>query len=156
MPSILFVCSANQCRSPMAEVLFRQLLEEKGEAGDWRVESAGVWAYQGAKATQNAQVVVAERGLNLEGHRSQPTDPALLKQFDIIIVMEEEHKVVLQERNPTLAERILTIRELVGGRGDFDDPVGGSEKVYRQAAGEIYAILEQAFPTIVGTIDNLK
>ncbi len=156
MPSILFVCSANQCRSPMAEVLFRQLLEEKVEAGDWRVESAGVWAYQGAKATQNAQVVMAERGLNLEGHRSQPTDPALLKQFEIIIVMEEEHKVVLQERNPALAERILTIRELVGGRGDFDDPVGGSEKVYRQAAGEIYTILEQAFPTIVGTIDNLK
>ena len=148
MPSILFVCSANQCRSPMAEVLFRQLLEEKGEADEWRVESAGVWAFQGAKATLNAQVVMAERDLNLEGHRSQPTDPALLKQFEIIIVMEEEHKVVLQERNPTLAERILTIRELVGGHGDFDDPVGGSEKVYRQAAGAIFDLLSDGWTEI--------
>ena len=145
MPSILFVCSANQCRSPMAEVLFKQLLEENGEVDEWRVESAGVWAYQGAKATQNAQIVMAERGLNLERHRSQLTDPALLNQFDIIIVMEEEHKVVLQERNPNLTERIMTIRELVGGTGDFDDPVGGSEKVYRQAAEAIFNLLSNGW-----------
>ena len=140
----------------MAQVLFEAFLVEKGVREEWRVESAGVWAHQGANATQNAQVVMVERGLNLESHRSQPADPTLLKQFDLVIVMEEEHKVVLQERNPTLAERILTIRELVGGRGDFDDPVGGSEKLYRQAAEEISTILEQAFPKIVGTIDNLK
>lgn len=156
MPSILFVCSANQCRSPMAEVLFQQLLLEKGEADAWRVESAGVWAYEGAGATQNAQVVMAERGLDLASHCSQPTDPALLKQFDLIIVMEVEHKVVLQERNPSLAERIQTLRELVGGEGDFSDPVGGSVEVYRQAAGEIFAILDQAFPAIGSTIDRLR
>jgi protein-tyrosine phosphatase len=154
VPSILFVCSANQCRSPMAEVLFEQLLEEKGLSEDWRVDSAGVWAYHGAAATQNAQVVMTERDLDLGSHRSQPTDPALLKQFDVIVVMEVEHKHVLQERNPTLADRILTIRELVGGRGDFDDPVGGSVAVYTSAADEIYAILEQAFPVILSKIEN--
>jgi protein-tyrosine-phosphatase len=132
----------------MAEVLFRQLLEEKGETDAWRVESAGVWAYHGAKATQNAQDVVADRGLDLSGHRSQPSDPALLKQFDVIIVMEVEHKQVLQERNPSLAERILTLRELVGDRGDFADPVGGSIEVYEAAAEEIYTILNQAFSSI--------
>jgi protein-tyrosine phosphatase len=137
----------------MAEVLFEKLLEEKGLLEDWRVESAGVWAYQGAAATQNAQVVMAERELDLGGHRSQPTDPVLLKQFDIIIVMEVEHKLVLQERNPALADRILTIRELVGGRGDFDDPVGGSVEVYREAADEIYAILEEAYPFILSKTD---
>ena len=94
MPSILFVCSANQCRSPMAEVLFEQLLEEKGLLEDWRVESAGVWAYHGAAATNNAQVVMADRELDLSSHRSQPTDPALLKQFNFIIVMEVDHQAV--------------------------------------------------------------
>lgn len=156
MPSILFVCSANQCRSPMAEVLFQQLVVDKGEADDWRVESAGVWAYQGAKATHNAQIVMDERGLDLEGHGSQPTDPALLKQFDLIVVMEVEHKLVLQERNPLLAERIVTLRELVGGQGDFDDPVGGSVEVYRAAADEIYAILEAAYPSIQSRINTSK
>jgi protein-tyrosine phosphatase len=134
----------------MAEVLFEKLLEEKGLLEDWRVESAGVWAYQGAAATQNAQVVMAERDLDLGGHRSQPTDPVLLKQFDIIIVMEVEHKHVLQERNPSLADRILTIRELVGGHGDFDDPVGGSVEVYRRAADEIYNLLTEGWPEIEG------
>ena len=152
MGSILFVCSANQCRSPMAEVLFERLLEEKGLHGEWRVESAGVWAYQGAAATHNAQVVMEERGLDLSGHRSQPADPALLKQFDVIIVMEVEHKKVLQERNPALADRILTLRELVGGKGDFEDPVGGSEAVYQTAANDIYAILKDGFPNILSTL----
>ena len=156
MPSILFVCSANQCRSPMAEVLFRQLLEEKGEIDDWRVESAGVWAYQGARATQSAQVVMDERGLNLEEHRSQPAEPALLKQFDLIIVMEVEHKLVLSEQNSELAGHILTLRQLVGESRNFDDPVGGSLEVYRQAAGEIYSLLDQAFPSIVSTIQSLN
>lgn len=140
----------------MAEVLFKQLLQEKGEAEDWRVESAGVWAYEGAGATQNAQIVMAERGLDLANHRSQPTDSTFIKQFDLIIVMEVEHKVVLQERNPPLADRIVTIRELVGGQGDFDDPVGGSEAVYQTAATAIYAILEEAFPSIITTVDRHK
>jgi protein-tyrosine-phosphatase len=90
----------------------------------------------------------------LHGHRSQPTDPALLKQFDLIVVMEVDHKQVLQERNPALADRILTLRELVGGEGDFDDPVGGSLEVYTAAADEIYAILEKSFPSIVKMMGN--
>jgi protein-tyrosine-phosphatase len=154
VPSILFVCSANQCRSPMAEVLFRQLLEEKGETDAWRVESAGVWAFHGAKATQNAQDVVAERGLDLSGHRSQPAEPALLKQFDLIIVMELEHKHMLQEGNPALADRILTLRELVGDRGDFADPVGGSIEVYEAAAEEIYDLLREGWTSIISRIEH--
>jgi protein-tyrosine-phosphatase len=154
VPSILFVCSANQCRSPMAEVLFRHLLEEKGVSDAWRVESAGVWAYQGAKATQNAQAVVADRGLDLSEHRSQPAEPALLTQFDLIIVMEVEHKHVLQEVNPGLAERILTLRELVGGCGDFADPVGGSLEVYNAAAVEIYDLLREGWSDIMSRIGH--
>ena len=154
MPSILFVCSANQCRSPMAEVLFEALLEEKGVREEWRVESAGVWAYDGARATGNAQTVMAERKLNLDDHRSQLADPALLEQFDLIVVMTGVHKDVLQEHNPALAERILTIRELAGGSGDFDDPVGGSEEVYRHAADELEKILVESYVQIKALIEQ--
>jgi protein-tyrosine-phosphatase len=72
MTSILFVCSANQCRSPMAEALFKDLVRERGEENEWRVESAGVWAYAGAPATENAQLAMQKRGLDLSQHRSQP------------------------------------------------------------------------------------
>lgn len=138
----------------MAEVLFEKLLKEKGLSEDWRVESAGVWAYPGAAATQNAQAIMAEMGLDLSEHRSQPADGVLLKQFDLIIGMEVEHKLVLQERNPELAERILTIRELSGGRGDFADPVGGSLEVYRVAANELYGLLDQAIPVLLDQVNQ--
>ena len=154
MPSILFVCSANQCRSPMAEVLFRQLLEEKGEADDWRVESAGVWAYDGSRATTNAQKVMEECGLDLSQHLSQPADSTLLKQFDLTLVMEQRHKTVLQEQNPQLADRIYLMREIAGQEGDFADPVGGSLELYRAAADELEMIIKDSFECITAVIDK--
>jgi len=148
MPSILFVCSANQCRSPMAEVLFRQLLEEKGEADEWRVESAGIWAYRGAPATQHAQVVMAERGLDLSQHLSQPADSTLLNQFDLTLVMEQEHKTVLQDQNPQLVDRIYLMREIAGQEGNFADPVGGSVELYRTAADELGMLMRDGMDRI--------
>ena len=154
MPSILFVCSANQCRSPMAEVLFRQLLTEKGKADEWRVESAGVWAYDGARATMNAQKVMAKRGLDLSRHLSQPADSTLLKQFDLTLVMEQGHKTVLQEQNPELADRIYLMREIAGQEGDFADPVGGSVELYRTAADELEMIIKDSYECITAEIDK--
>ena len=156
MPSILFVCSANQCRSPMAQVLFEAFLVGKGVREEWRVESAGVWAYDGARATMNAQEVMVERGLDLSKHLSQLASSSLLEQFDLTLVMEQRHKTVLQEQNPQLADRIYLMREIADQDGDFADPVGGSLELYRAAADEIYALLEHAFPKIVGTIDSLN
>jgi protein-tyrosine-phosphatase len=156
MPSILFVCSANQCRSPMAEVLFRQLIEEKGEADDWRVESAGVWAYDGSRATTNAQKVMEERDLDLSQHLSQPADSTLLKQFDLTLVMEQRHKTILQEQNPQLADRIYLMREIAGQGGDFADPVGGSLELYRAAADELEMIFDDGFERIMLLIEKIS
>ncbi len=132
----------------MAEVLFRQLLEELREADDWSVESAGVWAYQGAPATQNAQVVMAERDLDLSRHLSQPASSTLLKQFDLTMVMEQEHKTVLQDQNPQLADRIYLMREIAGQEGDFADPVGGSLERYRSAADELGMLMRDGIDRI--------
>ncbi|MCJ7568506.1 MAG: hypothetical protein MUO58_13280 [Anaerolineales bacterium] len=148
MPSILFVCSANQCRSPMAEVLFEAFLVEKGVREEWRVESAGVWAYDGAHATANAQKVMAERGLDLSRHLSQPASSMLLKQFDLTLVMEQEHKTMLQDQNPQLADRIYLIREIAGQDGDFADPVGGSLERYRAAADELGMLMRDGIDRI--------
>ncbi len=148
MPSILFVCSANQCRSPMAQVLFEAFLVEKGEREEWRVESAGVWAYEGSPATANAKKVMEERGLDLSRHLSQPASSTLLKQFDLTLVMEQEHKTVLQEQNPQLADRIYLMREIAGQEGDFADPVGGSLERYRAAADELGMLMRDGMDRI--------
>lgn len=154
MPAILFVCSANQCRSPMAEVLFEALLAERGEAGDWRVESAGVWAYGGSPATGYAQTVVGEQGLDLSAHRSKSTSPQLVMDFDLLVVMEEAHKSELQSLFPGIARKIYTLRELVGGEGDFKDPIGGSLEEYRDTRDELKDLLKDAYPRIHKLVRN--
>jgi protein-tyrosine-phosphatase len=148
MKSILFVCSANQCRSPMAEVLFKDLVRQRGEANEWRIESAGVWAYGAAPATENARRAMEERGLDLSTHRSQPATNELLSQFDWIIVMTREHRETLLAQMPALAGKVLLLRELGGESGDFADPVGGGIEVYRLAADEIQALLRSGLPKI--------
>jgi len=148
MKSILFVCSANQCRSPMAEVLFKQLLDQHGKMDEWRVESAGIWAYGRTPATENAIKAMAGRDLDLSTHRSQPATNELLEQFDLIVVMTHEHRAALLEQSPALDGRIVLLRELGGEAGDFLDPVGGSLGVYQQAAGEIEHILREGFQDI--------
>ena len=152
MPSIVFVCSANQCRSPMAQVLFEAFLVGKGVREEWRVESAGVWAYEGSRATTNAQKAMAERDLDLSQHLSQPADSTLLKQFDLTLVMEQRHKTVLQEQNPQLVDRIYLMREIAGQEGDFADPVGGSLDLYRSAADELEMIIRDSYERIAAVI----
>jgi protein-tyrosine-phosphatase len=152
MKSILFVCSANQCRSPMAEVLFRQLVGEHGEQDDWRIESAGVWAYGSAPATENAQRVMKERRLDLSHHRSQPATNELLSQFDLVVVMTREHRDALLAQMPALGGRVYLLREIGGETGDFADPVGGDLETYQRAANEIWDMLSRGFQTITSMI----
>jgi protein-tyrosine phosphatase len=138
----------------MAEVLFEQLLKERGELEAWRVESAGVWAYGGSQATGHAQTVVGERGLDLTEHRSKSTSPQLVMDFDLLVVMEEAHKSELQSLYPGIARKIYTLRELAGGQGDFKDPVGGSLEEYRKTRDELEDLLKEAYPRILKLVRN--
>lgn len=149
MNSVLFVCSANQCRSPMAEALFKDLILERGEENEWKIASAGVWAATDVPATDNARVVMEERGLDISAHLSQPTSRDLLGEYHLVLVMENAHKETLQTHCPEFADRIVLFRNLAGDDTDFDDPVGGSLERYRGAADEIRNVLTREFGQIV-------
>jgi protein-tyrosine-phosphatase len=132
----------------MAEVLFKSILEKRGALGQWRVESAGVWAYGGAPATENAREVMSERNLDLSSHRSQAATKSLLSRTDLIIVMTLEHKLNLLDLDPSIVNRVFLLREIAGGRGDFADPVGGSLATYRETAEELETLLRRGYQTI--------
>jgi len=133
----------------MAEALFKAILHEKSVHAYWRVESAGVWAYTDAHATDYAQQVMMERDLDISDHRSQPAELDLVNQFDLVLVMEREHKEVLDTVNPDWADKIVLFNGLVGGEGDFEDPVGGSIERYREAADELDRILRNSSSRII-------
>jgi protein-tyrosine-phosphatase len=149
MPKILFICTANQCRSPMAEVLFKRKLSEKKNPDGWTVESAAAWGASGERATENARQVAAENDLNLDAHRSQRVEDIDLDAFDLILVMQAGHKEGLRTEFPHLAERIHLLSEMSGPPYDVRDPAGEDIESYRRSWDEIERLLDNGFERIL-------
>jgi protein-tyrosine-phosphatase len=125
----------------MAEALFRALVKERGELGEWWIESAGVGAIEGEPATENTKQVASERGMDLRTHRSKPATWATLEPFSLVLVMEENHRRQLREAAPELADRVYLLSEMVGQRSDVWDPIGREIEDYRAMADQIDDIL---------------
>jgi protein-tyrosine-phosphatase len=154
MPSVLFVCTANQCRSPTAQALFEHKLEQEGLEQEWRVASAGTLALPGIQATPHAREVVKEVGLDMEPHRSQPVDEQLLSQFDLILVMEQGHKEALQFEFSTIADRVYMLSELAGPAYSIPDPIGRSIDDYREMRDELGRLIERGFERMREIVDK--
>ena len=104
--SVLFVCTANQCRSPMAEVLLKALVAQHGEADRWQIQSAGTWTEPGRPATQLAQAVLQRRNLDLSGHRSRPLEADLLASASLVLVMTRHHQESILIEFPEVSGKI--------------------------------------------------
>lgn len=138
---ILFICTGNTCRSPMAEGIFRKLLaeqlscteEELGERG-YIVASAGLSAMVGGRPSPYAVDVLRERDIDLSGHESQPLTARLLSQADRIFTMTNGHREAILKECPDAIERV----ELLSRQGtDISDPYGSQLDVYQQCAQEM-------------------
>lgn len=149
MPSILFICTANQIRSPLAQVIFQCILAERGITG-YNITSAGTWADDGKPAMPAAQTVALEMGLTLESHRSRVVTRAILRRADLILTMQASHKEALQIEFPDQSARIFLLTELLPGYPyDIPDPVGRSLETHRSIAREIEDILRRAADEIL-------
>lgn len=140
MKKLLFVCTGNTCRSPMAKVLAERTLAEAGIAG-WEVASAGVAALAGARATQEAKDAVTARGLDLSGHRARLLSAELLAEADLILVMTQRHKSLILQSSPHVAAKVHTLPEFVGKNKDVPDPYGGNFAHYQQTMREVELLI---------------
>ena len=146
---VVMVCTGNICRSPMAEVLLRDLLHRRGLDDRLDVGSAGVWADEGRPATQFAQQAMRARRLDLQGHASQRVTSELLESAAVILAMADEHRHSLQALFPEAASRVHMLSEMAGESRSIPDPVGGPLEGYLVLADELADLLERGLPRLL-------
>jgi protein-tyrosine phosphatase len=145
MPHVLFVCTGNLCRSPMAAALFAAELARAGLTG-WTVSSAGTWAVAGHPATREAVAALAARGLDLGAHRSRQLTAEQLEQADLILVATRAHAEAIRAEFAPLRAPIWLFSELVGERYDVPDPYGLSQADYEATAAELARLIAAGLP----------
>ena len=149
MPAVLMVCMANMCRSPMAMALLRRRLADAGLAGNWRVESAGTWAREGAPAAAGAQHALQQRGIDLSAHRSRGVSAELVREFDLILTMTRSQQEALQVEFKDVRDRVHLLAAMAGAPYDVPDPIGGPLSAFRASAREIDNLIARGFDRIV-------
>lgn len=136
--NVLFVCTGNTCRSPMAAALFNKIAVERNL--DVRIESAGLFANDGDTATTEAVVAMKKYGIDLLGHHAQPINTELIEKSDLILTMTGAHKLVLAQTAP---DKTYTLCEYAGEDADIPDPFGGDVAEYEECAEKIYELLKK-------------
>src|SRR5689334_4719367 len=138
MKTVLFVCTGNVCRSPMAEGIFRYAVQGRG---DYRVFSAGLGAMEGQPPSHYAVQAVRELGIDISAQRSRMLTPELVEQADYIFGMTHSHIDTVMLLYPHAAEKTFLLREfddtLDFFEKDISDPIGGSYEVYLNCRDQI-------------------
>jgi len=130
MKKILFVCTGNTCRSPMAEGIFNAFASAEGL--EIRAESAGINPTSPQKPSVNALLAAKEYGADISAHRAVRVDEDKVAESDAVLCMTYGHQMVLERMFPQYAEKIMCL-----GSSDISDPYGGDEEVYRRTAAQI-------------------
>lgn len=151
MKKLLFVCTGNTCRSPMAAVIFNSIAQEKGL--DWVAESAGVAAIGDRPASANAVKAVAEIGLDLSAHHTRYLPSLNLNEFSLFVALNDEHYFILQslgipDEMLRLLRRAPNVNDIYDLRQGIVDPYGGDLNAYRKCRDEIIGAVKMLIATL--------
>ena len=151
MKTVLFICTGNICRSPMAEGIFRHAVQGRG---NYRVVSAGLGAIDGQPPSAHAVEATRELGIDITNQRSRMLTPELVQQADYIFGMTHSHVDTVMMLYPQASEKTFLLREfdetLDTFEKDISDPIGGSYEIYVNCRDQI----EQGIVSILGFIEH--
>jgi len=133
MTRVLFVCTGNTCRSPMAEAILKSK-----EISEIEVKSAGVYALNGNEASENTKRVLDENGLD-HNHQAALLNESIVSWSTYILTMTKGHKDIIINTFPNAVGKTFTMKEFAGGIGSIDisDPFGGTIEIYRNTFNEM-------------------
>ncbi len=152
--SILFVCTGNVCRSPMAAALFNAKAHDLGDDQTYTAISAGTWALENQPASGHALTVMAERALDLTAHRGQTITREMLEQAAVVIVMTRSHRDALASEFPTVRFKIHLMSELIDRTFDVADPYGGALAEYQDCAASLENLIDLGYEKIKSWISG--
>ncbi|MBE5777712.1 MAG: hypothetical protein E7331_00070 [Clostridiales bacterium] len=130
MTTVLFICTGNTCRSPMAACLFNEMCRRSGET-ELQAFSAGICTADGLPASEGAIHAMASRGLSLTGHRSCMINRTLLENADVIMGVSRRHIDSIRTMFPGLTAEMRWFNP------EISDPYQGSDALYEHTAGEM-------------------
>ncbi|NIM02868.1 low molecular weight protein arginine phosphatase [bacterium] len=139
---ILFVCTGNTCRSVIAQGLLKKMLSAEG-IKDVKVDSAGTAALSSYGIYGILEKVLKEEDIEISNHNPTQVTPQMVKDADLILVMERKHKQAILEMAPEAEDRVFLLKEFAGEKENLDipDPIGHPEEVYRKRLEEIKGYL---------------
>lgn len=156
--TVLFLCSGNTCRSPMAAAIARRRLAEALRieetellARGFNIVSAGTSTLEGLPASEGAQQALQQMGIHMEAHRSRAVDLDLVRRSAHIYCMASSHRSRILELVPALAEKTGLLHP---GGEDIGDPFGGDLETYRLARDQIANAVTQRLPELLELIQS--
>ena len=142
MPSVLFVCTANRFRSPLAEVMFRAALQNYPSSESWIVDSAGTWTSPGLPVLPAVAVIAHQYGLDLTKHRSKEVTGSMLSNNDLILVMETGHKEALLHEFAGERDHVHLLSKVAEGRSyNIPDAIQSVESMM-EVGDDLYKMIQ--------------
>ena len=150
MKKVLFVCTANICRSPMAQAIFDTLAEDKGLP--FRAESAGTAALEGSPIVPNAMAALEEMGIYHGFHSARRVSEEMVGEAEVVLAMTPQHAATLRGLGSNPAGGIHVLPEYaMGVRGEgIPDPYGLTMAAYRSTLRQIYEHIERVVSCLGG------